>query len=86
MSERPYIDLERGWELDRTLDADWIAFVKDIQDLLVVRLEPLDESLTRWNAECFVKNEEGRLTGELHTVQINYHKPGKPEWLVKPRR
>lgn len=84
MKQRPYIDLERAWQLDQTLDGDWLKFVDSIKDRLVFRLEPIDESLTFWDAECYVKDEHGKLTGEITTIQIKHYIPGKPEWLVKP--
>lgn len=93
---RPHINLDRSIELQFVVkDERWKAWLdaNNIAPMLCFHLEPLNEALTRWEAECYVQDEKGRATyvhedgqwmPKLATkTEIIETTPGRPEWLEK---
>ena len=79
---KPCISLEHSLRLG-LISPEWKEWVRQIQDQYVTHLTPLDESLTRWAAECYVCGDNGRLTGEM-IERILTTTPARPEWLERP--
>lgn len=79
---KPYISLDHSLRLG-LISPEWTEWIKQIQDQWVTHLIALDESLTKWEAECYVCGHNGRPTGEV-TQRILTTTPARPEWLERP--
>lgn len=94
---RPRIGLDRSIELSFR-DPDWQAWIESngIVDMLCFHLIPLNEALTVWEADCYVKDTDGRvqlvteagawpptLATETQVIETT---PGRVEWLERSAR
>lgn len=74
------IDLERHNQLLNT-DLHFSAWIAQLNNRYLTEIRPLDESLTTWEADQMVADEDNKLTGEIRVIQITTTRC-KPEWLV----